>query len=229
MQKIFSVEDGTACGYYRIRLPFDEMAKHGVDVEYKSIVAPVPDDVIFVGQRIGYPGFRTNWLRLWRTHKMVWETDDDLWCLDPSNERAVKAYTPELLHELAEIVRTAHVVTVSTEPLREAMLKFNPNVVVLPNHIDGRMFDLERPRRPRLTVGWAGGDSHRKFTRGGTSHCHADRTKYFRSRRRCPQLVERGLPYCDWRSLGSCDSYLNFYHRPLHDLCVRCRVFRNRF
>ncbi len=162
MQKIFSVEDGTACGYYRIRLPFDEMAKHGVDVEYKSIVAPVPDDVIFVGQRIGYPGFRTNWLRLWRTHKMVWETDDDLWCLDPSNERAVKAYTPELLHELAEIVRTAHMVTVSTEPLREAMLKFNPNVVVLPNHIDGRMFDLERPRRARLTVGWAGGDSHRK-------------------------------------------------------------------
>lgn len=162
MKQIFSVEDSTACGYYRVRLPFDEMKKHGVDCHYESVVAPVPEDVIFVGQRIGYPGFRTNWLRLWRTRPMVWETDDDLWCLDPTNERAVKVYTPALLDELEQIVRTAHMVTVSTEPLAEAMGKFNPNVVILPNHIDGAMLDIERPHRDRLTVGWAGGDSHKK-------------------------------------------------------------------
>lgn len=162
MKKVFSVEDSTACGYYRIRLPFDEMKKNGVDVEYKSVKAEVPDDTIFVGQRIGYPGFRVNWLRLWRTHPMVWETDDDLWCLDPANERAVKVYTRELLDELEQVVRTAHMVTVSTEPLADAMRRFNPNVVVIPNHIDGAMLDIERPRRDRLTVGWAGGDSHRK-------------------------------------------------------------------
>lgn len=162
LQKVFCVEDGTACGYYRCTLPFDEMARNGVDCEYKSVVAPVPDDVIFVGQRIGHPGFRVNWLRLWRTHPMVWETDDDLWNLDPSNERAVKVYDQALLDELEQVVRTAHMVTVSTEPLAEAMSKFNPNVVVLPNHIDGNMLDIERPHRDKVTVGWAGGDSHRK-------------------------------------------------------------------
>jgi len=162
VKKVFSVEDSTACGYYRVRLPFDEMKKHGIDVEYKSVQAPVPEDVIFVGQRIGYPGFRARWLKLWRTRPMVWETDDDLWCLDPANERAVKVYTRELLDELEQIVRTAHMVTVSTEPLADAMRIFNPNVVVLPNHIDGAMLELERPRRDRLTVGWAGGDSHRR-------------------------------------------------------------------
>ena len=162
MKPLFSVEDGTACGYYRVTLPFDEMKKNGVDCHYESVVAPVPEGVIFVGQRIGYPGFRTNWLKLWRTRPMVWETDDDLWNLDPSNERAVKVYDKALLDELEQIVRTAHMVTVSTEPLADAMSKFNRNVVVIPNHIDDRMFDLVRPRRDRLTVGWAGGDSHRK-------------------------------------------------------------------
>lgn len=159
--KVYAIEDGTACGYYRIRLPFDAMKANGLDVEYAN-VGEVPDGVTFVGQRVGWPGFRLQWLKLWRTHPMVWETDDDLWCLDPTNERAVKVYTPEMLSELEQVVRTAHMVTVSTEPLAEAMSRFNPNVVVLPNHIDDRMFDIQRPRRDRLTVGWAGGDSHKR-------------------------------------------------------------------
>jgi glycosyltransferase involved in cell wall biosynthesis len=42
------------------------------------------------------------------------------------------------------------------------MRQFNPNVIVLNNHIDDAMFDLVRPRRDRVTVGWAGGDSHKR-------------------------------------------------------------------
>lgn len=160
--KLFAIEDGTACGYYRIRLPFEQFKAHGYDVEYVN-VGEVPEDTdVFIGQRVGYPGFRLQWLRLWRKHKVVWETDDDLWCLDPSNTRAVKVYTPDLLLELEEVVRSAHLVTVSTEPLAEAMSRLNSNVKVIPNHIDGAMFDLVRPRRDRLTVGWAGGDSHKR-------------------------------------------------------------------
>jgi glycosyltransferase involved in cell wall biosynthesis len=160
--KVFASEDSTACGYYRIRMPFDEMKKHGLDVDYVHLKARVPDGAIYVGQRVGYPGVRLSWLTLFRHHSLVWETDDDLWCIDPTNERASKVYTPELLAETEQIVRLSHMVTVSTEPLAEAMSKFNSNVVVLPNHIDGAMLDIERPRRDRLTVGWAGGDSHKK-------------------------------------------------------------------
>ena len=159
--KVYAIEDGTACGYYRIRLPFDTMKANGLDIDYAN-VGVVPPDATFVGQRVGCPGFRLNWLRMWRQQPMVWETDDDLWSLDPSNERAVKVYTPELLDELREVVATAHMVTVSTAPLAEAMSKFNPNVRVIENHIDDAMFDIVRPQRDRLTVGWAGGDSHRK-------------------------------------------------------------------
>ena len=51
-------------------------------------------------------------------------------------------------------------ITVTTEPLADVMRQFNPNVHVLPNHVDDGLFHVDRKRAERLTVGWAGGDSH---------------------------------------------------------------------
>lgn len=159
--QVYAYEDGTACGYYRIRLPFDHMKANGLDVEYVR-EGTAPDGSIIVGQRVGDVGFMMYWLKARQTHKLVWETDDDLWTIDPKNFRAIRNFTPEKLYELEQAASVAHLVTVSTEPLAEVMRRYNPNVVVLPNHVDGRIFDLERPHRDRLTVGWAGGDSHLK-------------------------------------------------------------------
>jgi glycosyltransferase involved in cell wall biosynthesis len=159
--QVYAYEDGTACGYYRIRLPFDHMQANGLDVKYVR-EGTAPEGAIIVGQRVGGPGFMAHWLKAWRSHRLVWETDDDLWTIDRSNFRAIRNFTPEQLSELEKCASVAHLVTVSTEPLAEVMREFNPNVVVIPNHIDGAMFDIERPRRDRVTVGWAGGDSHLK-------------------------------------------------------------------
>jgi len=115
-----------------------------------------------VCQRMGYPGFELAWLKMWRDHKLVWETDDDLWAVDPTNLRAARVFKPDLLRAVEQCAATAHLVTVSTEPLAERMREFSANVVVVPNHIDGAAFDIERKRSDRLTVGWAGGDSHRR-------------------------------------------------------------------
>jgi glycosyltransferase involved in cell wall biosynthesis len=159
--RIVAVEDGTACGYYRIRLPFEQMLANGHDVDVVADGTHVEDDFpILVAQRMGYPGFQMQWLKMWRDHKLVWETDDDLWSIDPTNVRAATVFTPEFLAAVEQCARTAHMVTVSTEPLAEVMSRFNSNVVVLPNHIDGALLDIERPQRDRLTIGWAGGDSH---------------------------------------------------------------------
>lgn len=157
---LYAYEDGTACGYYRIRLPFDTMKANGVNAEYVR-EGTAPDGSIVVGQRVGDVGFMMHWLKARQNHKLVWETDDDLWTIDPGNFRAIRNFTPEKLDELGKAASVAHMITVSTEPLAEVMRQFNPNVWVLPNHVDGRLFDLVRPRRDRLTVGWAGGDSHR--------------------------------------------------------------------
>jgi len=159
--KVFAVEDGGACGYYRIRLPLDEMKANGLDVQH-HLSEVVPDDIdVFVGQRTGAPGWEPFWLGLWRKgHRMVWETDDDLWTIDPTNFRAARSFTTDQLRAMEQVARISAMVTVSTEPLAEVMREFNSNVVVLPNHIDGRLLEIERPRRDRITVGWAGGDSH---------------------------------------------------------------------
>lgn len=161
--KVFAVEDGAACGYYRVRLPLDHMKANGLDVQHHR-EGVVPDDTdVFVGQRTGAPGYELFWLSLWRKgHKMVWETDDDLWTIDPTNQRAVREFTPPMLEAMERVARISHMVTVSTEPLAEVMSKYNSNVVVLPNHIDGALLEVERPRRDRVTIGWAGGDSHFK-------------------------------------------------------------------
>lgn len=159
--KVFAVEDGGACGYYRIRLPFDAMKANGLDVQH-HLSGVVPDDTdVFVGQRTGAPGWEPFWLGLWRKgHRMVWETDDDLWTIDPTNVRAARSFNAEQLRAMEQVARISVMVTVSTEPLAEVMREFSSNVVVLPNHIDGRLLEIERPRRDRVTVGWAGGDSH---------------------------------------------------------------------
>lgn len=159
--KVFAYEDGTACGYYRIRMPFDAMAATGMDATYARD-GDAPDGAVVVGQRVGGPEFTVHWLKAWRRHRLVWETDDDLWTVDPLNRRAVRHFTPDVLEALEQVARFSHLITVSTEPLADAMRRFNRNVVCIPNHIDDRMLDLERPRRDRLTVGWSGGDSHHR-------------------------------------------------------------------
>lgn len=160
--RVFAYEDSAACGYYRVRLPLEHMAAAGHDVVTHSfgLAEECEDYPIIVAQRAGAPGFEITWLKMWRDHKLVWETDDDLWSIDPTNPRAAKAYTAEMLRSVQSVTEVAHMVTVSTEPLAEVMRQFNPNVVVLPNHVDGAIFDIERPHRDRVTVGWAGGDSH---------------------------------------------------------------------
>lgn len=161
--RVGAVEDGTACGYYRIRLPFDELSKHGHQVKHARDYADIGEDwPILVTERFGAPGFQAQWLKLWRNHKLVWETDDDLWNVDSPNKRATKVFTPDYLRAMEMCVRTAHLVTVTNEHLADQMSRFNPNVAVVPNMIDAPLCDMERVKRSKVTIGWAGGDSHRR-------------------------------------------------------------------
>lgn len=158
---VFGFHDGHACGYYRILLPLREMdaAGHSVDVNH-GYSDRCEDRRIIVGQRISRGEALPIWRRLAARHKLVFETDDDVFTIDSWNVGASLAHTPEVIDATQFAATAAHMVTVSTEPLAEVMRRYNDNVVVLPNHIDGALLDIERPRRDRVTVGWAGGDSH---------------------------------------------------------------------
>ena len=164
--RVGAVEDGTACGYYRIRLPFEELSKHGHEMKHARDYSEIGDSwPTLVTERFGAPGFEVQWLKLWRNHKIVWETDDDLWNIDSPNKRAVKAFTPDFLRAMEMCVRTAHLVTVTNDHLAEQMSRFNSNIAVVPNMIDAPLCDMPRPRRDEVTIGWAGGDSHSRDMR----------------------------------------------------------------
>lgn len=160
--RIFGFHDGHACGYYRMTLPLSELAKHGHEVDLNvGWHERCRDYPIVVGQRVNRPEALPIWRRLATPgRRLVWETDDDMFSIDPTNASAWFTHGPHVTDAVTFAAAAADLVTVSTEPLADVMRPYNSNVVVLPNHFDGGLLDLVRPQRDRVTIGWAGGDSH---------------------------------------------------------------------
>lgn len=164
--------DDAGPGWYRIRVPFGELDKHGHTTEINTVMpewAMEEADVI-VGQRVCQPGATKRWERLASGvygHRplLVFEIDDDLWNLDPGNAPARSFYNlthPELLDNLTRCCKLADLVTVSTEPLADVVRKINPNVVVLPNQLPASAFLENACGEPNtgVVIGWGGGASH---------------------------------------------------------------------
>ena len=154
------------CGQYRIGLPMFGLGRLGHDATAFSVLnVELPDDLdVLVGQQLAEPERAELWLELAarpdRRFALVFETDDDLWNVHETNV-AGRAFRERATQERVEqCAAVADAVTVTTEPLAEVMRRFNPNVHVLPNCVDASWLDIERPRRDRLTLGWAGGSSH---------------------------------------------------------------------
>lgn len=189
--KIFGFHDDNACGLYRILMPFwalrylggHEIAIH-VGWDPKAVEYPLA-----VGQRIGNYGALPYWRRLRAHSKLVYEIDDDVWHIDPMNASAYRAYSEEETRDATEhAIAVSDMATCTTEPLAEVLRQFNSNVRVLPNCIDAKMFEIERPRTERVTVGWAGGYSHMRDLLMVLPELH----RFFRQE-----------PQVDWHSIGS--------------------------
>lgn len=191
MKIFYWLADRSGCGFYRCILPGTALANRGHAVwldealpsEIKS--GEIPVDVI-VGQRVCEPSPSAAWQELARAGraKLVFELDDDLFSVDPSNRQAwaffekgtarhdeydlmtggrkTTAYFDDNRRaRLIENIQVADAVTVSTETLADVVSQWNPNVHVLPNQIPGWLLDHERVQDDRLiTVGWRGGPSH---------------------------------------------------------------------
>jgi glycosyltransferase involved in cell wall biosynthesis len=157
--------DSSGCCYYRCDLPATALADRG----HETLVAAVmPDEWrdadVIVGQRVCQPGPTTRWQQLAREGRsaLVYEIDDDLLDVDPSNGPAWSFFgRPEIRDNVIRNIEVADLVTVSTEPLAEVMSKWNRNVVVLPNCVPASLLDAPHADGPKgLTLGWSGGASH---------------------------------------------------------------------
>jgi glycosyltransferase involved in cell wall biosynthesis len=153
----------SGCGYYRVTLPMDQLAEHGWKVTYQAGTPPPKAETakILVGQRLDRPDVLGLWRRMSLRHKLVYELDDNIFCIDPINWVAYRVYHQRDVQDaVAHCAEVADMVTVTTEPLAETMREFSDNVVVIPNFIPERMLTMDRPRNERLTIGWTGGASH---------------------------------------------------------------------
>jgi glycosyltransferase involved in cell wall biosynthesis len=161
--------DNAGPGFYRLRVPFGELQQHGYET---AIDTTMPEWALeeadtIVGQRVCQPGATARWRRLAAGHygrrpQLVFELDDDLWHIDPSNTPAWAFYhsNSELLGNLTECARLADMCTVTTEPLADVVRKINPNVVILPNQLPAAAYGQPEPVAGPLRIGWAGGASH---------------------------------------------------------------------
>jgi glycosyltransferase involved in cell wall biosynthesis len=153
-------------GYYRILLPFRQLAANGWQARCQAGTPPpadVADYKIIVGERLDRGEAQGFWRRWRATHRLVYELDDDVYNVNPENWSAYRVYGRAVIQDtVTHLAEVADLITVSTEPLAEVMRQHtgNPNIAVLPNCIPAAMLDMTRPRRKHPVIGWTGGASH---------------------------------------------------------------------
>jgi len=155
-------------GWYRIRGPIDELGRHGHDTSCEPSMTRVRADGadIIVSHMAGTaktaeaPMVHSWWRKLAKECRRVYELDDDPFELESHNP-AFGDYNAATSRDSFEFcIRTADLVTTSVEPLAERMRKLNKRVAVCKNRIDASLLEMQRPRRDKLVIGWAGGPSH---------------------------------------------------------------------
>lgn len=157
--------DHHGCGNYRVGLPMWALNRVGHNaVAYSRLDPKLPDGLdVLIGQIVVTDEASEFWIsqakRTDRAFAMVYEIDDDLWHLDPSNPSA-GYWSREMVAKLRNNIEVADAVIVTNDHLAEVISPINDNVAVIPNCVDAAVLDYERPRAEKLTLGWAGGSSH---------------------------------------------------------------------
>lgn len=168
----------SAICYYRIMLPAmalgsDWVGLHGLPPRLKIDTGLVKKetempsflggdyDIVVLQQVVG-----DGWHELIRQMqekgiKVVFEIDDYLHAIrhTPGHGGAEK-YSEAYCAEIERSMELCDALIVSTKWLKIKYRKFNPNVYVCRNGIDIKRYDLEKPERPSLNIGWAGAQGH---------------------------------------------------------------------
>lgn len=169
-----SSQDGTFL--YRVKMQRDALLERGHEVQCSQTMGTwaLREADVVVGQRITQPGPLFRWQQMLagtaaeangHRPKLVYEIDDDLLAVNTiKNPLGAALRTPEARRVMVEAIRSAHLVTASTEPLARSMRKINSNVVVLPNSLPSYAFDTplstRRGKHGPVLIGWHGSHTH---------------------------------------------------------------------
>ena len=203
--------DRSGCGTIRIMQPLDALTS---ELELKTgyseglaLKGMMPK--ILVGQRVCKDRPTAIWGAIAQQEnrpKLVFELDDDVWNIDPSNKQAYTWFhhgyevSTGLYHAVQEnLVQTISLsdrVTCTTEPLAELLRQWNDDVRVVPNTIPQWLTEHDRSRRDRLTVGWVGSATHNMDWDTASNE-----VRRFLNRNPHIDFHIIGAPYGDWLRL----------------------------
>ncbi len=93
--------------------------------------------------------------------KIILDLDDLLWQIPIGNPALINATMhSKRIVSLTESVKCADWVTVSTEPLKNAVKPLNENITVLPNFIDPKEWNFKRKKHKKVRIGWVWSPTH---------------------------------------------------------------------
>lgn len=93
--------------------------------------------------------------------KIVIDIDDNMWQIPVGNlMRGTEKQNAQRGFMLAESVKSADWVSVSTEPLKTALTPLNANIAVLPNYIDEKEWKHKRKTHKKTRIGWVWSRTH---------------------------------------------------------------------
>jgi len=159
------------CWFYRNRIPLKALQQKGHMVHFIALnsgkglqqeTIDFPDVAVFSRT---YPIDPLTTLRAFKQagKKVVYDTDDNLWDVNPDNPSV--AISTEKRRQYEHLMQECDTVTTTTPELAKILRKFNKNVHVCPNAIDYTLFEENlRPKLPkdRLRIGYTGAASHWK-------------------------------------------------------------------
>lgn len=159
--------DSSGCQAYRIRFPFYAVKEYRPDLVmgFGTTIKPQAKELadVVIGQRLCIPGSSGLWQK-WAKEgkkKLIFELDDDLWNIDPTNQKAYYFFGDRgLQRRLLENIQVSHAVTVSTAELAEEVYRQtrHNNIHVIPNAVPPWLLDHEAPKNHH--VGWGGSPTH---------------------------------------------------------------------
>jgi len=93
--------------------------------------------------------------------RVVYETDDDLWGVNPDNPSV--AVSTEKRRQYEHLMGECDAITTTTEHLAKKLRKFNKNVFVCPNAVDYSLLQVKgKDKMPKdiIRIGYTGAASH---------------------------------------------------------------------
>lgn len=162
--------DSGGCGFFRIQMPSMYIEKYGFEyiksnVMHSEIMGwPAFSDrggICVLQRQYNEPNYKNAVAMKKSGIKLIFEVDDYLHDVDrysPAYETYKKgAPVHQVLYKFYEL---CDAITVSTEPLRQKLLKYNPNVYVVPNSFILDDWRVDKLKHNSINILWSGSSTH---------------------------------------------------------------------